>query len=352
MKKEIKTRPRIKYTQQEVEDFILEEAYPTSGKFKDLTGKTFGKWRVLKYCGKEGKTQPKYFCLCEGCDNGNIQKVYGHHLKKGISTSCGCELKIKLQESEANTKPFSHHENILKSYKEEWQLKDITRNPLNYHAYCPECDNNFSILQSNITSKSGGCKCTMLSSKGFDYSMPAWFYIFKIKNGSNIYWKYGVTQKQEVEERNFTLQEGFHRQLMFYTAIRDRWDTIFLEQKFRSLFNNLGLTHTEKGAVCNSGWTECFPHKEGITPESLVDFFWSLNPKVVPFHTNKLSDITSKSNNSLETGVVKYFNLNEKERKKFYAWCKKRNIRCYDIDLTNSLTFDKISEYINKMRGG
>lgn len=354
MKKEVKRRPRVKYTQQEVEEFVLEEEYPTSGKFKDLTGEIFGKWKVLKYCGKEGKIHPKYFCLCTGCSEGNIQKVYGHHLKKGISTSCGCERDSKIAESArwSNRLPFSHHEDILKTYKEDWQLNNIIRTPLTYEAYCPVCNRDFSIKQSSVLLKGGGCKCTMLSSNGFDYNMPAWFYIFKISGEEGTYWKYGVTQKQKVTERNFSLVDGFSRELIFYTAIRDRWDTIILENKFKEYFEKQGLSSTIKGEVCKSGWTECFPDKEGISPDKLITFFWGLNPKVVPFHTSNLKDITTNKNNSLSTGVVKYFNLDKKERDKYYAWCKNRNINPYEVDLTNPLTFDKISKYINKIRGG
>lgn len=352
MKKEVKRRPRVKYTQQDVDEFVLEEEYPTSGKFKDLTGEMFGKWKVLKYCGKEGKVQAKYFCLCTGCDKGNIQKVYGCHLRKGISTSCGCELKMMLQESDNLKKPFSHHEGTLKSFKEDWQLNNIIRSPLTYEAYCPVCDNDFSIKQSSVALRSGGCKCTILASNGFDYNMPAWFYIFKISGEGKTYWKYGVTQKQEVTERNFSLADRFSRELIFYTAIRDRWDTIILENKFKEYFKKRGLSSTIKGEVCKSGWTECFPDKEGLSSDNLTEFFWSLNPKVVPFHTSNLKDITTNKNNSLSTGVVKYFNLDKKERDKYYAWCKNRNINPYEVDLTNPLSFDKISKHINKIRGG
>lgn len=354
MKKEVKRRPRVKYTQQEVDEFVLEEEYPTSGKFKDLTGEMFGKWKVLKYCGKEGKTQAKYFCLCTGCDEGNIQKVYGHHLKNEASTSCGCEHSSKVAEtaSWSNRLPFSHHESMLKTYKEDWVLDKVLRNPLRYDAHCPVCNTDFIISNSAVILKGGGCKCTMLSSNGFDYNMPAWFYIFRISSEAETYWKYGVTQKQKVTERNFTLNEGFSRELVFYTAIRDRWDTIILENKFKGYFEQQGLTHTVKGEACNSGWTECFPDKEGIDYDNLIEFFWSLEPKVVPFHTSRLKDITTNKNNSLSTGAVKYFNLDKRERDKYYAWCKKRNINHYDVDLTNPLTFDKISKYINKIRGG
>jgi hypothetical protein len=42
MTKEIKRRPRNRYTKEFVDNFKLGEQYPTSKIFKDLTGQQFG----------------------------------------------------------------------------------------------------------------------------------------------------------------------------------------------------------------------------------------------------------------------------------------------------------------------
>lgn len=57
---------------------------------KDLTGQRFGKLIVLSRDTSaptgSGK-HIKYLCLC---DCGNKVSIFGNHLKKGISKSCGC----------------------------------------------------------------------------------------------------------------------------------------------------------------------------------------------------------------------------------------------------------------------
>lgn len=56
----------------------------------DMTGKVFGRLTVLEMEIKvraKGHQCMKWICKCE-C--GNIKSIYGHHLRNGASTSCGC----------------------------------------------------------------------------------------------------------------------------------------------------------------------------------------------------------------------------------------------------------------------
>jgi hypothetical protein len=54
--------------------------------FQDLTGQTFGRWKVISHVGKVG-TIYTFRCKCE-CGNENI--VRSDHLRNGTSLSCGC----------------------------------------------------------------------------------------------------------------------------------------------------------------------------------------------------------------------------------------------------------------------
>src|SRR6266446_860350 len=54
-----------------------------STRFQDLTGKQFGHWTILSYAGKA-----KWNCKCS-C--GKKTMVFGSSLRKGHSTSCGCQ---------------------------------------------------------------------------------------------------------------------------------------------------------------------------------------------------------------------------------------------------------------------
>lgn len=56
-------------------------------KLKDLTGKKFGRLKVLKRYGSNKKGQAMWMCECE-C--GNINIVNGSNLRTGHVMSCGC----------------------------------------------------------------------------------------------------------------------------------------------------------------------------------------------------------------------------------------------------------------------
>lgn len=55
----------------------------------DLTGKEFGRWKVIKYSGNK-----KWLCECS-CENKTVREVDGNSLKRGLSKSCGCLQKEK-----------------------------------------------------------------------------------------------------------------------------------------------------------------------------------------------------------------------------------------------------------------
>ena len=57
----------------------------------DLTGKKFGKWLVLESAGKD-KTGKFDMWRCE-CECGTIKTLYGLHLRRGRTHSCGCGRK-------------------------------------------------------------------------------------------------------------------------------------------------------------------------------------------------------------------------------------------------------------------
>lgn len=61
---------------------------PTSPRFQDLTGRTFGRLTVIGYLGRRHSAS-YWQCKCS-CLDGNITEVNGQNLKLGTSTSCGC----------------------------------------------------------------------------------------------------------------------------------------------------------------------------------------------------------------------------------------------------------------------
>lgn len=67
---------------------IITTEKPTSHKFKDLTGMTFGNLHVDSFCGLNGRHAALYWCTCS-CGNHVI--VMGSCLTTHNTRSCGCE---------------------------------------------------------------------------------------------------------------------------------------------------------------------------------------------------------------------------------------------------------------------
>ena len=56
----------------------------------DLTNQRFGKLTVIRLDGKDHRHECKWLCKC---DCGNETVVYGSHLRKGDTVSCGCVMR-------------------------------------------------------------------------------------------------------------------------------------------------------------------------------------------------------------------------------------------------------------------
>lgn len=75
---------------------------PIPRRTHDLTGKEFGRWKVLHYAGSvQGKTMWRCKCAC-----GTERDVYAATLKSGASQSCGC-YKADVQRSRHTTHGMS-----------------------------------------------------------------------------------------------------------------------------------------------------------------------------------------------------------------------------------------------------
>jgi len=73
---------------------------------KNIAGKTFGRWKVIKYI-KSTNRQAIWLCKCE-C--GNEKEVPGATLRKGQSRSCGC-LSRTLNGLSTNKKEYRKYRN-------------------------------------------------------------------------------------------------------------------------------------------------------------------------------------------------------------------------------------------------
>ena len=108
---------------------------------KDLTGKTFGQWKVIERAPNR-KRAIMWVCKCGLC--GSTKIVAGTSLKSGTSKNCTCIRKTGLHK----THGLSKHP----LYRVWWRMKGCTTNPTHqdYKHYgargiivCPEWLNDF-----------------------------------------------------------------------------------------------------------------------------------------------------------------------------------------------------------------
>src|ERR1035437_1352046 len=110
---------------------------------KDIAGKTFGKWRVLKFV--EQQKPGNFYWRCK-CECGTQRKVSGDHLRDGSSKSCGCNKKIRDRVGETFGK---------------WRVLGFARKGNNYRTYwnCQcACGKVKEVELSNLIQAKGGCK--------------------------------------------------------------------------------------------------------------------------------------------------------------------------------------------------
>ena len=85
-------------------------------KTKDLTGKIFGRWKVLyqteDYVSPKGQHQPVWMCECQ-CDKHTIKPVKAYVLNRGESASCGC---YKVEVAKENNSKHNTYELIDNKY--------------------------------------------------------------------------------------------------------------------------------------------------------------------------------------------------------------------------------------------
>lgn len=81
-------------------------------KIKDLTGKKFGRLKVIKYNGSNKNGRALWLCQC---DCGNTKTIIGNSLLSGLTISCGCYNKECSKEIHSK-----HKQSYSKLYK-VWQ---------------------------------------------------------------------------------------------------------------------------------------------------------------------------------------------------------------------------------------
>lgn len=134
---------------------------------KELIGKTFGKWTILEFLGRDRKSEQIYSCLCL-C--GNIKNHRLSILKSGITTQCkSCWMS-----------EFNKRENLIGKIFGEWTVAskalNTKRNEWFYNCIC-SCGLVESMAAHRLTS-GNSTKCYRCRNKTHGMSNTATFRIW------------------------------------------------------------------------------------------------------------------------------------------------------------------------------
>lgn len=100
------------------------------GRVIDLTGKIFGRWKVIE---RSYSKNNKIYWLCEcSCDKHTIRSVNGSSLKRGLSISCGC---LKNEITSARFKKHGMTGTRIYNIWKGMRKRCYNPNSNNYHNY-------------------------------------------------------------------------------------------------------------------------------------------------------------------------------------------------------------------------
>ena len=102
------------------------------GKFIDLTGQTFGRWRVLGR-GENRGNEITWICKC-ACPKGTIREVSGNSLRRGVSKSCGC-LHDELLVERCTKHGYAKQHDVDRLYQIYCGMKERCYNPKSQYFY-------------------------------------------------------------------------------------------------------------------------------------------------------------------------------------------------------------------------
>lgn len=111
----------------------------------DLTGKIFGKLKVLKYVGKTENRKSIWLCQCT-C--GNKKNIKAYNLRCGDSKSCGCNHYLRIYEALYNlfkSKAVRAGHKVHLSYKDFCAFTKV--------GFCAYCGKEISWCKRNPRGK-------------------------------------------------------------------------------------------------------------------------------------------------------------------------------------------------------
>lgn len=133
-------------------------------KLIDLTGQSFGYWKVLSRAQNTKQGRAKWHCICTAC--GQEKDVDGAHLRAGRTTNCGCIRMQKMRQAS-----IKHEEGKKYGYlyvnrmatEEEKPRHD--RTGIYWNCTCTNCEKQNVIVFGDYLRKGETISCGCINSK-------------------------------------------------------------------------------------------------------------------------------------------------------------------------------------------
>jgi len=225
---------------------------------KDLTGKRFGRLRVLRRAPSGPHWQTRWHCEC---DCGNAKVMQASNLTTGKSKSCGCgaeetrrinNAKAKLSEEQVREKCDEQGFDYLRGFN-GIQKKAWFR--------CQECEHQFAIKAEKVIYGVNQCPQCSIGSHGYlskDFfderpelrDIPCTVYLLKLRGENEEFWKIGITRRT-VTKRMYQIPYELVESETVETTF---WNAYLLEKDLKQVIKKYRYTP----AIDFGGWTECF----------------------------------------------------------------------------------------------
>lgn len=123
---------------------------------EDLSGKTFGRWAVLKYTGNQ-----MWLCKCQ-CKKQTVKEVKSSNLKNGKSLSCGC-LQSELAAEHMRSVALSKVSDFVNKIIGDFKIKSYCGNSY-WNVTCIQCGKE-KVISTKKINNNPYCNCTKLKYK-------------------------------------------------------------------------------------------------------------------------------------------------------------------------------------------
>lgn len=133
-------------------------------KLIDLTGQTFGYWKVLYRVPNTSSGRSRWHCLCTAC--GTEKDVDGGHLRAGRTTNCGCIRMEKMRQASIKDETGKTYGYLyVNRQANENEKPRHDRTGIYWNCTCLKCGRNNVIIFGDYLRKGQTISCGCVSSK-------------------------------------------------------------------------------------------------------------------------------------------------------------------------------------------